>query len=71
LFPLAPHQSALNLAQRKVKESSSFLKKRTKRLLKIGCALVQRLRQFLKVFASFFKNKCFLPAAGQPQRRPG
>jgi hypothetical protein len=41
------------------KESSSFLKKRTKKLLR-GCrGLVGDSR--VKVFASFFKKKRFLP----------
>jgi hypothetical protein len=49
------------LSLRREEGSSSFLKKRTKKLLFIwACSLVQRERQWTKVFASFFKNKCFL-----------
>jgi hypothetical protein len=42
--------------------SSSFLEKRTKKLLLImAFALPQRARPRIKVFASFFKKKRFLP----------
>jgi len=43
--------------------SSSFLKKRTKKLLCLGGGLHQHTPQFSKVFASFFKKQRFLPLA--------
>jgi hypothetical protein len=46
-------------------ESSSFLKKRTKKLLILGARVGSKARaNKQKVFASFSKKKCFLASIG-------
>ena len=55
---------------RKVKASSSFLRKRTKKLLLIGVRVGSNGRLKLQKFLLLFSKKgAFLLAKGQPQRR--